>query len=177
MGHDLFEGVVSTDLSLYIKQLVTVGKHFTYNQLNRIISTFKYAGADGNNKPCEIRADSQKLGVNAAQNWCLLRLLPLLVGDRTKNPLEDEIWQLCLLLREIVNTVTAPKIHAIQVAYLKALIEQYIDSRFSLFTTTKAPFLTALSRTHTSFWSTNSVVDFAFRKQALIFQAVCKKAA
>uniref|UniRef100_A0A8C2BC44 Uncharacterized protein n=1 Tax=Cyprinus carpio TaxID=7962 RepID=A0A8C2BC44_CYPCA len=31
--------------------------------------------------------------------------------------------------------VTAPKIHANQVAYLKALIEQYIDSRFSLFPT------------------------------------------
>lgn len=82
LGHDLFEDVVSMDLSLYIKHLVTVGKHFTYTQLNRNITTFKYAGTEINNKPCEVRADGEKLGGNAAQNWCLLRLLPLLVGDR-----------------------------------------------------------------------------------------------
>lgn len=39
LGHNLFEGVVSMDLSLYIKHLVTVGKHFTYTQLNRNITT------------------------------------------------------------------------------------------------------------------------------------------
>lgn len=32
-------------------------------------------------KPREVQADSKKLGGNAAQNWCLLRLLPLLTGD------------------------------------------------------------------------------------------------
>ncbi len=29
LAHNLFEGVVSTDLASYIKQLVTVGKHFS----------------------------------------------------------------------------------------------------------------------------------------------------
>lgn len=80
--------------------------------MNRNISTFKYAGTDVNNKPCEVWVDSQKLGGNVAQNWCLLQSLPLLIGD--KNPLEDDIWQSCLQLREIVNMVTAPKIHANQ---------------------------------------------------------------
>ena len=133
LGHDLFEGVVSTDLALYIKRLVTVGKHFTYTQLNRIISTFKYVQNDSTSRPCEVRADSEKLGGNASQNWCFLRLLPLLVGDRIKNPLEDEVWQLCLQLREIVAMITAPKIHANQVAYLKVLLEHYIHSRATLF--------------------------------------------
>lgn len=126
-----FEGCVQTDLAIYIKHLVTVGKHFTYTQLNRIISTFKYLHNDSNSKPCEVRPDSEKLGGNAAQNWCLLRLLPLLVGDRIKNPLEDEVWQLCLQLREIAAMITAPKIDANQVAYFKVLLEQYIHSRVS----------------------------------------------
>jgi len=76
--------VVSTDLALYIKQLVTVGKHFSYVQLNRNISSFKYCGCDMNNMPCEVKPDGGKLTGHAAQNWCLLRLLPLPIGYRIK---------------------------------------------------------------------------------------------
>ncbi|XP_070398196.1 uncharacterized protein [Nothobranchius furzeri] len=45
LGHDLFEGVVSGDLSLYIDTLVRVEKHFTYNELNRAIAKFKHIGS------------------------------------------------------------------------------------------------------------------------------------
>jgi len=133
LGHDLFEGVVSFDLAMYIKHLVTVGKHFTYGQLNRTISQFTYQGSDANNKPCEVKPNSEKLGGHAAQNWCLLRLFPILVGDRIKNPLDDEVWQLCLKLREIVDLICAPKIHTNQVAHLKILIEEYIQLRTATF--------------------------------------------
>lgn len=133
LGHDLFEGDVSFDLAMYIKHLVTVGKHFTYGQLNRTISQFTYLGSDANNKPCEVKTNAEKLGGHAAQNWCLLRLFPLLVGDRIKNPLDDEVWQLCLKLREIVDLICAPKIHTNQVAYLKILIEEYIQLRTATF--------------------------------------------
>jgi len=129
LGHDLFEGVVSVDLAMYIKHLVKVGKHFTYGQLNQTISQLTYLGSDANNKPCEVKSDGEKLGGHAAQNWCLLRLFPILVGDRIKNPLDDEVWQLCLKLREIVSLICAPKIHTNQVAYLKILIEEYIQLR------------------------------------------------
>ena len=50
LGHDLFEGVVSFDLALYINHLVTQEKHFTYAELNRCISQFKYLGADANDR-------------------------------------------------------------------------------------------------------------------------------
>lgn len=30
LGHDLFEGIVSADLQLYLKHLVSTGKHFTF---------------------------------------------------------------------------------------------------------------------------------------------------
>lgn len=35
LGHDLFEGIVSTDLSLYLNHLVLKEKYFTYVELNR----------------------------------------------------------------------------------------------------------------------------------------------
>uniref|UniRef100_A0A8C9XE83 Uncharacterized protein n=1 Tax=Sander lucioperca TaxID=283035 RepID=A0A8C9XE83_SANLU len=90
-------------------------------------------GSDANNRPCVVRADGEKLGGSAAQNWCFLRLLPILVGPRIKNPLEDQVWQLCLKLREIVEIACAPKIHTNQVAYLKLLVEEYLESRATVF--------------------------------------------
>lgn len=58
LGHDLFEGIVSTDLALYIKHFVSV-KHFTYTQLNRSISQIKLVGSDASNQPCEVVQDGK----------------------------------------------------------------------------------------------------------------------
>lgn len=44
LGHDLFEGIVSTDLALYLNHLVSKEKEFTYVELNRRINQFKYFG-------------------------------------------------------------------------------------------------------------------------------------
>lgn len=133
LGHDLFEGIVSYDLAMYIKHLVTVEKHFTYVQLNRCISQFRYSGSDSNNRPCDIKADGEKLGGHAVQNWCFLRLLPLYIGDRIKDPVDNEVWQLCLKLRAMVELICAPKINHGQIAYLKILIEEYVHLRHTMF--------------------------------------------
>lgn len=69
----------------------------------------------------------------AAQNWCLLRLLPLYIGEKIKHPVDSEVWQLCLKLRDIVDIVCAPKISHNDIAYLKILIEDYIHLRHSRF--------------------------------------------
>lgn len=97
MGHNLFEGVVPNDLALYIKHVVTQEKHFTYAQLNRSIAQFKYLENDSLSRPCEVKGGCYKLAGSSAQNWCLLRLLPLLVGDWIKNPMDSQVWQLRLL--------------------------------------------------------------------------------
>lgn len=115
------------------KRLVKTEKQFTYNHLNRIISHFPYKGSDVNNKPFEVKPDEQKLGGHAAQNWCLLRLLPVMIGDRIKNSLENDVWQLCLKLREVVDLICAPRIHTNQVAYLQMLIEEYLEMRSKTF--------------------------------------------
>lgn len=76
---------------------------------------------------------SEKLNGHAVQNWCLLRLLPLIIGNRINNPCENGVWKLILLLREIVSYVCAPTITADRIAYLNVLIEEYIHSRVELF--------------------------------------------
>lgn len=73
LGHDLFEGIASFDLALYINHLVKVDKMFSFVELNRRINQFKYLGKDANDKPCEVNPDGGKLGGHAVQNWCFLR--------------------------------------------------------------------------------------------------------
>lgn len=129
LGHDLFEGVVSFDLALYVDHLVNQEKQFTYAELNRRISQFKYLGNDARDKPANVTHGTGKLSGHAVQNWCLLRLLPLLVGEKIANPTENEVWQLILQLRQIAELICAPVITVGQIAYLAVLIEEYIEAR------------------------------------------------
>ena len=128
LGHDLFEGVVSYDLAIYIQYFVKVKKWFTYIQLNRILTQFKFLGSDANNKPNVVNVKGERLGGHAVQNWCLLRLLPILIGDRILDH-EDDTWQLCLQLRSIVDIVCAPKVTRGLVSYLRVCIDDYIEIR------------------------------------------------
>lgn len=132
LGHDLFEGVVYYDLAIFIHYMVKVKKWFTYAILNQIIVKFKYRGSDANNKPGTVNEQGSKLGGHAVQNWCLLRLLPVLVGSKISDN-SDPVWQLILLLRTIVELVCAPEITLSQVAYLRVIIDEYLEKRFELF--------------------------------------------
>ncbi|XP_056335164.1 uncharacterized protein LOC130246305 [Danio aesculapii] len=79
IAHDVFEGVVAYDLAIYIKYFVKVKKFFTYSQLNRRIKQFSYHGSDATSTPSVVAEKGDKLGGKAAENWCLLRLLPILI--------------------------------------------------------------------------------------------------
>ncbi|XP_028416452.1 uncharacterized protein LOC114540531 [Dendronephthya gigantea] len=131
LGHDLFEGVVNYDLALYIHHFVKVNKWFTYAQFNHIVAKFKYSGSDANNKPSIISEQGSKLGGHAVQNWCLLKLLPLYIGPRVANTC-DPVWQLTLLLREVVELICAPEISLAQVAHLRVKIEDIRAKSFTL---------------------------------------------
>lgn len=133
LGHDLFEGVVSFDLALCIDHLVNQEKQFTYTELNRRINQLKYLGNDARDKPVEVTPGTGKLSGHAVQNWCLLRLLPLLVGEKIVSPTENEVWQLVLQLRQIAELICAPSINIGQIAYLSVLIEEYIETRKVVF--------------------------------------------
>ncbi|KAK0140165.1 hypothetical protein N1851_022919 [Merluccius polli] len=83
--------------------------------------------AQGHNSP-----QAAKLSGQAVQNWNLLRLLPLIIGDRVKDT-ADDVWQLTLQLKDIVDLICAQKISVSQVAYLDILIQEYLESRKALF--------------------------------------------
>lgn len=121
LGHDIFEGVLSFDVALYLKYFINQKKWFTYTILNRRIKQFQYKAADACSKPCEVSPQTLKLSGHAVQNWNLLRLLPLILGDTVQDP-QDNVWQLLLQLKDIVDLICAPQISIAQVAYLDVLI-------------------------------------------------------
>ena len=104
-----------------------------HNNLNKAFTNFTFNGSDAQNKPCALNPTSDKLTGSATQNWCLLRLLPVLIGRKILNPSVNEVWQLYLQLKEIVELITSPCISTHQVAYLNVLTEAYIDMRARLF--------------------------------------------
>ena len=132
IGHDLFEGFASRDVALFLHYFIKTKKLFTYDQLNRIINKFKYIGADADSKPCDLKDNAEKLSGHAVQNWCFIRLLPILIGDRILDK-NDSVWCLMLLLRNIVELVCAPSISENQVAWLQELIRDYLQQRCELF--------------------------------------------
>lgn len=79
-----------------------------------------------------MNSNGLKLSGQAIQNWNFLRLLPVIMCDKVKEPMDD-VRQLTLQLKDIVEMVCAQKISLTEVAYLDVLIQEYLASRFSLF--------------------------------------------
>uniref|UniRef100_A0A096MAD3 Uncharacterized protein n=1 Tax=Poecilia formosa TaxID=48698 RepID=A0A096MAD3_POEFO len=128
LGHDLFEGIVSYDLALYLKYFIKKKGWFTYSTLNRHIKQFKYCDSDASSKPCEVTYNAAKLSGQAMQNWNLLRLLPLIIGDKVQDT-ADDVWQLTLQLKDTVELICAQKISLAQIAYLDVVIQEYLETR------------------------------------------------
>lgn len=132
LGHDIFEGILSYDLALYLKYFIKQKKWFTYSVLNRCIKQFKYSASDALSKPFAVSSNGVKLSGQAIQNWNFLRLLPVIMGDNVKDPMDD-VWQLTLQLKDIVEMICAQRISLPEVAYLDVLIQEYLACRLSLF--------------------------------------------
>ena len=127
LGHDLFEGIINYDVAKILKHIIQDEKWLTYSDLNRRLSQFAFQRSDRNNQPCPVTPNSDKLGGLAAQNWCFVRILPVLICDKVIEP-ADEFWQLFLRLRGIVELICAPQISHSQLAILSFSIDEYLES-------------------------------------------------
>lgn len=108
----------------------------TYLQLNRQIKQFKYMGSDASSVPSEVSEHGIEIGGQAAENRCLLQLFPIINGDRIKDT-QDRVWQVVIMLKEVVELVCSPKISAAQVSFLQVHIQEYLETRKHLFPSEK----------------------------------------
>ncbi|CAN7937448.1 unnamed protein product [Ixodes hexagonus] len=131
IAHDLFEGVVSYDLLLFIRHFIETRDWFSLKYLNFRITSFKFLRSDRTRKPCEVNIQGNKLVGETVKTWNLLRLLPLFVSHKVDMKYSD--WCLYLTLRKVVDIICAPKVSEEIVAYLHVLVEQYLADRKELF--------------------------------------------
>ncbi|XP_056450915.1 uncharacterized protein LOC130386152 isoform X1 [Gadus chalcogrammus] len=106
--HDLFEGIVPRELALCLNDLIKK-KYFTLFQVNDLIRQFPYKWTDKTDSPQPVPlnfATRRSVGGNAHENWCLLRLLPLIIGFKV--PESEPAWHLLMDLKDIVELVVSP---------------------------------------------------------------------
>lgn len=107
--HDILEGVAQIESALILRELVRE-KVVTVDFINSKIASFPYGRTDSRNKPSEILAEKIKGGRNlkqkASQMWCLLRLLPLMIGSSI--PKGNVFWNFFLDLCDIVDILFSP---------------------------------------------------------------------
>jgi hypothetical protein len=132
VAHDLFEGVVAYDLALCLRHYVKL-KLFTVKQLNDRIANISLSGSDANVRPAALSVGLDRLSGSASQNWCFLRILPLLLVGFVPAGEDDSVFEAIMLLRTIVEHVMAPTISVGQVAFMNTLIIDYVERRKILF--------------------------------------------
>lgn len=124
IAHDLFEEVVSYVLTNVIKSFVSEG-FFSLEDLNKSILSFKFSEVDKSNKPSKVGQVLSKLKISqsAAQMWCFVRFLPLLVGN--KIPQNDRKWECILLLRDMLFYVCSPTLAREHILIMSDIIEEF----------------------------------------------------
>lgn len=123
--HDLFEGIVPFELCLCLKKFID-RKYFTLDNLNTAIQYFPYKYSDKTNCPQKISVNfhlSGTIGGNGHENWTLLRLLPLIIGDDV--PENDDAWSLILELKDIVEILASSAFTDESICYLEAKIFEH----------------------------------------------------
>lgn len=137
VAHDLFEGVVCYDVPLFLKSLIhdvsksKNQKQFSLATLNKRLECFELHGADSAVRPPLLKSSFDRLSGTASQNWCLLRITPLLIEYIVET--DNAVYQVLLLLRSVIELVMAPRISIGQVAEMRVLIEDYLTGRRCLF--------------------------------------------
>lgn len=125
--HDVLEGVGGYEMKHVINSLIEQ-KLITLEQLNFRLTSFDYGFSDCRNKPSAIKPQELKnpdgaLRQTAAQTWCLLRLLPLMIGDLV--PEGNKHWELLLSLLSCMELMFSPQLTQGSVIFLAYLIQEH----------------------------------------------------
>lgn len=125
--HDILEGVGPLEVKLVLSKLIAEG-HITLDTLNYRLTSFDYGFVDRCNKPSvlssqELKNPSTTMRQTAAQMWCLLRFLPLLIGDLI--PHDNKHWELLLLLLSCMEMIFSPSLTPDTTIYLRCLIQDH----------------------------------------------------
>jgi len=139
--HDLLEGVCKYDIGLMLNKMIFSLKYFSINTLNDRIESFNYGSIDIRSRPPLISVESLKptgtLKMSASEMSCFMRYLCLIVGDLV--PENSKIWQVYIILRQIVDIVFSKSIKFKDINLLKVLISEHHELYMQVFNTHLKP--------------------------------------
>jgi hypothetical protein len=131
--HDVLEGIVPYEISPVLQALVEM-QIFRIEELNEIICHFNYPSSDKNSKPPAISLPT--IRIQAAEAWCLVRNLPLMLGSKV--PVSNPQWQvLLLLLLDCLDIIFAPTVTEGMIDMLAYLIDDHHSLFLSVFPSQK----------------------------------------
>lgn len=138
--HDLHEGLIPFTLKYIISSLISQG-FFSLEHLNNLIVEWKYDPCDSKNKPEKpsklFLSGKATIKGFATQIFALFRHLSLFVGNCV--PVGNQVWQLYLLLREIMDIIMSHKIPVSHIAYLQRKIHLFCLEFKALFPSCSFP--------------------------------------
>jgi len=139
--HTLLEGVIPYVMGAVLYSLSDLCPKLTVESLNQQINQLFVGliGPDRYNKPCCLSCFPQpgsemRPGQSATQMWALFRFLPIMIADWIV-PDAQEIWNLFLILQEIVDIVFAIKLTNSLVSHLKMLVKEFLSQFKTLYPT------------------------------------------
>lgn len=102
--HDILEGVVPLEIKLVLQKLISLGC-FTLDIVNDRLMAHDFGKLESKNRPSPIRLDGQghRIGQKAAQAWCLIRFLPVVIGDLIITHEQKKYWELIIQLLECTS--------------------------------------------------------------------------
>lgn len=131
--HDFLEGVVPFELCLCIQHLIKKN-YISLETLNQAIKEFPYSFSDKTDKPQQIpKALSSKktIGGNGHENWCLIRLLPLMIGHHV--PEGDETWDVLMALKDVLEMVVSVRFTDESLLYLESKVSEHRELLLNAF--------------------------------------------
>lgn len=123
--HDLLEGIVPIEVALCLKALISK-KLISLEALNDAIKQFPYTYSDRTNQPQLIPktfSSKSTIGGNGHENWTLLRLLPLLIGQHI--PSGDETWEVLMTLKDVVELSMSTRFTVESLCFLDSKISEH----------------------------------------------------
>ncbi len=131
--HDFLEGVVPFELYLCIQDLIK-NKYISLETLNQAIQEFPYSFSDKTDKPQPVPktfASKKTIGGNGHENWCLIRLLPLMIGHRV--PEGNMAWEMLMVLKDVLELVSSRRFTDESLFYLESKLSEHRELLLNAF--------------------------------------------
>lgn len=111
---------------LVLSQMIFIEKLFTLHELNERLSGFSYGYNDKAAIPSAVLMDGAEIKIrqNASQTWCLMRVLPLIIGHLV--PPNNQFWGLFLDLSDLLEVVFAPVVYESTARHLSLSVENFL---------------------------------------------------